>query len=79
MKTLQKFFFHFFKLKRTLIFLQFKISVADSVFHFDADSGLDPTFHSDADLDPIFQFNADPDPTTHFFQIWTLQCVKDSK
>ncbi len=60
----------------------------DPIFHMDTDP--DSTFHTDVDMDPdpflffstflfpTFQVDADPYPdlTTHFFQIWTLQCSK---
>ncbi len=43
-----------------------KSSVADSAFHFDADSYS--TFHYDADPSgSYFKINPDSDPTTHFF------------
>jgi hypothetical protein len=47
--------------------------------HFAADPNPGPAFHFYADLadpDPIIHSDGDPDPTTHFFQIWTLQCPK---
>ncbi len=74
-----KCYFKRLKKKETKLSLQ-SLNVAhpwnSNVPYAVAESSVADPYHLDVDPDPAFQFHADPDLTTHFFQIWTLQCSK---